>query len=116
MSTIVTIFKKCYINIDCVCFNISIIAFLANFCFNLLSVSCFFSLSNSEESKFLYQIPFRVLKSKFSFLHNGKKMPASSLGFTVTLNTEIVIQDLSTRENVCGCVRDCYFSLGIHSP
>lgn len=76
--------------------NISIIAFL-EICFNLLV-----SLRNSKKSKFLYQISFRVLRREFSPFNPNVKMPASSLGFIATLNTEIVTQDSLMSENVCG--------------
>lgn len=80
--------------------NVSIIAFLANYCFNM-SFSCFLSLYNFQETKFLYQISFKALKSKFSPFNPNVKMLASSLGFIATLNTEIVTQVLSKSENVC---------------
>lgn len=80
--------------------NVSIIAFLANYCFNM-SFSCFLSLCNFQENKFLYQISFRSLKSKFFPFNPNLKMLASSLGFIATPNTEIVTQVLSRSENIC---------------
>lgn len=82
--------------------NLSVTAFPANFLFNLLSFSGFFSLYNSKESKFLYQISFRVLQGKFCPLHPNGKRPVSSMGFIVTLNINTVTQDLSTSKTFVG--------------